>query len=192
MLKRGAMKDEFGKYRRMRMNLGAALFAGFLSLSPIASGQSTFPDTKDLRDVTIVLQRGGGMGGGPSYRLSISGDGNVAYEGYAGVFTKGNRRAHISNVAMEQLLEEFRKAHFFELQDAYQSAATDLPVCITQFHAGPNSKKVVDYGLSSSDQDRLRSGAPQDLLQLETRIAQIAGSKKWVDGSWLRRLLHWH
>ena len=132
------------------------------------------------------------MGWGPSYVLSISGDGRVRYEGYAGVFTKGKRTAHISKVAMDQLVEEFRKAYFFELQDAYRSAATDLPVCITQFQAGTDSKKIVDYGLSSSNQDGLRSGAPQELLQLEKRIDEIAGSKKWVEGSRLRRLLHWH
>jgi hypothetical protein len=104
----------------------------------------------------------------------------------------GRRTAHISTFAMGQLIEEFRKALFFELQDAYRSAATDLPVCIIQFQAGTNSKKIVDYGLSSSDQDGFRSGAPQALLQLEGRIDQLVESKKWVEGSWLRRLLHWH
>jgi hypothetical protein len=177
------------------MNVAACVFPCLLGLTPIvhpASSQSASPDIQHAEDVVIVLKRGGGMGWGPSYLLSISGDGSVRYEGYAGVFTKGKRTAHISKVAMNQLIEEFRKAHFLELQDAYRSAATDLPVCIIQFHAGPNNKKIVDYGLSSSDQDGLRSGAPQDLLQLEKRIDEIVGSKKWVRGPWVGRLLHWH
>ena len=177
------------------MNVAACVFACLLALTPIfhrTSSQSTVPDTKNVKELAIVLQRGGGMGWGPSYQLSISGEGRVRYEGYAGVFAKGKRTAQISKVAMDQLVEEFRKAHFFELQDAYRSAATDLPVCITQFQSGPNSKRIVDYGLSSSDQDGLRSGAPQELLQLEKKIDEIADSKKWVEGSWLRRLLRWH
>ena len=177
------------------MNVAAGVFPCLLALTPFlyrASSQSTFPDIKHVEDVVIVLQRGAGMGSGPSYRLSISGDGNVTYEGYSGVFTKGKRTAQISKVAIDQLIEEFRKAHFFELQDAYRSAATDLPVYITQLQTGTNSKKIVDYGLSSSDQDGFRSGAPQELLQLEKKIDEIAGSKKWVEGSWLHRLLHWH
>jgi uncharacterized protein DUF6438 len=176
----------------MMVRIDKYIFLTFIMATQCALGQSTIPDIKNVKELTIVLQRGGGMGWGPSYRLSMSGDGNLTYEGYAGVFTKGKRTAHISKVAMDQVIEEFRKAHFFELQDAYRSAATDLPVCITQFQAGPNSKKIVDYGLSSSDQDGFRSGAPQALLQLEKRIDSIVDSKRWVQGSWLRRLLHWH
>jgi uncharacterized protein DUF6438 len=180
----------------MPMNVAICVFPCFLALTPIVvhptSSQSAFSDIKHVENVVIVLKRGGGMGWGPSYLLSISGDGSVTYKGYAGVFIKGKRTAHISKIAMNQLIEEFRNAHFFELQDAYQSAATDLPGCVTEFQTGTNRKKIVDYGLSSTDQDGLRSGAPQALLELEKRIDEIVGSKRWVQGSWLRRLLHWH
>lgn len=118
----------------------------------------------------------------------------VQYEGYGGVFTKGKRAGRISENAMNQLIEEFRKARFFELSN-YQSAATDLPVCVTQFKIGETIKEVVDYGLSPSRPDAingLSSGAPKELLELEDRIDEIANSKKWVKGSLPRRLLHWH
>lgn len=103
------------------------------------------------------------------------------------------RMGHIPDAAVLQLIEEFRIARFFELQD-YQSAATDLPVCITEFQVGTIRKRVVDYGFSSSvpdTSDDSRSGAPETLTQLERRIDEIADSKKWVKGPWLRRLLYW-
>ncbi len=85
------------------------------------------------------------MGGGPTYQLSISGDGTVRYEGHLGVFIKGKHTGHISNAAVHQLIEEFRRARFFELH-SYGSAATDLPVCITGFQVGTLRKQIVDYG----------------------------------------------
>lgn len=178
------------------MKLSSCVCAVFLAVimaaTQDASAQLAFPEIKNASDVAISLQRGGGMGWGPSYRILISGNGNVKYEGYGGVFTRGQRTARISKVAVDQLIEEFHKARFFELQDGYRSAATDLPVCIIQFVAGTSSKKVVDHGLHSSHQEGLRSGAPPTLLQLETRIDEAVNSRRWVNGSWLRKLVRWH
>jgi hypothetical protein len=169
-----------------------AVFLAIILAGQDASAQRAFSEIKNVNDVAISLQRGGGMGWGPSYRILISGNGNVKYEGYGGVFTRGQRTARISKVAVDQLIEEFHKAGFFELQDDYRSAASDLPVCVIQFVAGPNTKKIVDYGLHSSDQEGFRSGAPPNLLQLENRIDEAANSRRWVNGSWLRKLVRWH
>ena len=131
---------------------------------------------------------------GPSYKLVILGDGTVQYEGYGGVFTRGRRVGKASYTAVSQLIEEFRKASFFDLGN-YRSAATDLPVSITGFQVGSIRKEVVDYGLASADPGMppgFASGAPEALVQLEKRIDEIANSRKWVKGSLARRVLRWH
>lgn len=136
------------------------------------------------------------MGGdGPTYLLTISGDGTVQYEGRAGVFVRGKRTGHISNSAVKQLVEEFRKAHFFELQDSYSSHATDLPGRVVTLQAGPISKHVVDLGFHDSGADSpdgFLSGAPQSLIELENRIEVLANVRRWVKGHWFQRLFHWH
>src|SRR5947209_20308948 len=69
----------------------------FLVIGQISFAQRVQPEIKNINDVTIILHRGGGMGGGPSYKLVISGDGTVHYEGYRGVFVRGKRVKHISS-----------------------------------------------------------------------------------------------
>ena len=162
--------------------MGAVLFT---STVPQSSGQSSFPKIENSRDVTITLQRAGGMGAGPTYRLTISGDGRVTYEGKAGVFIRGQRTSRLSQDAIRELVEEFRKAHFFDLNDNYRSAATDLPTCITTFQAGTLRKRVVDYGVEI---DRV---APEALIHLEKRIDEIANTRRWTQGSLFRRMMHW-
>jgi hypothetical protein len=157
-------------------------------------GDDSFPDVKEPANLIVTLHRGDPMGGRASYRLTISGDGIVRYEGYLGVFIKGKHAGHISNAAVHQLIEELRKARFFELHN-YGSSASDLPVCVTTVQIGSIRKEVVNYGLLSSDPttpDGFGSGAPEALIQLERRIDEIVGSKRWIKGPWVRRLIHWH
>jgi hypothetical protein len=92
---------------KLKLSLSGNPFLAFLILFlvlPVSAqprlSQTAFPDVKNVRDVTIILQRGGGLGGGPSYKLLIPGDETVGYEGYAGVFTRGKRVGHIRNSAM--------------------------------------------------------------------------------------------
>lgn len=171
----------------------SVLLIGLFSVASLA--QTTFPEVKDQKTVVITLWRWGGMGGDePSYLLIVSGDGTVQYEGHGSVFVHGKRTGHISNFAMKQMIETFRQAHFFELQDCYCSRATDLPRRAITFQAGSITRKVTDYGFHPSGTDFPEgslSGAPQSLVDLENRIEQLANARRWVKGNWYRRVMHW-
>jgi|GEM_PF-5991878 hypothetical protein len=165
--------------------LAVAVFASF----PTLSAQTSFPDVKDSRDVMITFQRTDPMGGRPSYKLIVSGDGLVQYDGLGNVTHTGKRTRHISEAAVSELIEEFRSAHFFDLND-YRSSETDQPARVISFQIGFRRKQIVDYGLESHAADLpdgLSSGAPESLIQLEKRIDETAGAKKWVNDSWVRR-----
>ena len=143
------------------------------------------PDFNNLKQVTVLLERGDPMGGGPSYRLEISGDGTVRYTGLMNVFVRGKRTGRISEGAFEKLLDEFRSAHFAELHDDYPSPATDQPWCVVTVASGSYAKRISEIG------GQMNRVAPENLIRLEDKIDELANSKKWVRGSRLRRLLHW-
>jgi len=181
--------------KEIHVHLNSLAFVLLLTVAApvrLALCQTSFPEIKDPKDITVTLQRAAGLSGSPSYKLVVSGDGTVRYEGYGAVHARGVRTSQISRDAVNQLIEEFRKAHFFELHD-YRSTATDLPGCRVSLQVGSISKEVLDYGLKSPQSDLpegFTSGAPEALVQLENRIDEIANSRKWVKGSVLRRILH--
>jgi len=116
------------------------------------------------------------------YSLSITGDGQVIYEGKQAVRVSGVVRAKISRDAMDALVEEFRRAKYFELQDHYpvrNMFVDDVSSTITSIRVGNRFKRV----------DNLIYG-PESLRDLEDRIDLVAGSGQWtrVDAPTLREL----
>jgi hypothetical protein len=149
------------------------------------TAQTALRDLSNRKDILISLERSASMGDEPTYRLDISGDGRVIYHGSRNVFVRGSRTGHISRVALVALVEEFYRAHFWELNDRYASAATDQPTSVIIMKTGSDAKRVSDYG------GQVNRVAPEALIQLENKIDEITNSKKWVKGSRLRRLFHW-
>jgi hypothetical protein len=153
-----------------------------LALFRSLSAQESFPDVKDARDVTITFQHTDPLGGGPSYKLVITGNGLVQYEGVANVAHKGKRTRHISSTDVNKLIEEFRNTDFFGLRN-YQSFATDMPVRIITFQVGSIRKEIVDRGYEPhavNTPSGFSSGAPESLIRLEKKVVEIAGIQKWV------------
>src|SRR5690242_7806200 len=73
-------------------------------------------------NIRITLMRSGNLGGEPTYRFSIDGQGKLDYEGFANVFARGHRTAHLSKQTMEKLIAAFEDAGFWEFADRYHSA----------------------------------------------------------------------
>jgi hypothetical protein len=142
------------------------------SLSPVAS------DKSPTHDVVITLERTTCYGTCPAYKLTIHGDGALVYEGKKFVRVAGAQETKIDSAAVADLVQAFTDADYFALKDHYNSihnadgtetVVTDLPTAYTSLTLHGRHKSVEDY-----------VGAPKALEQLERRIDEVAGSKRWV------------
>jgi ankyrin repeat protein len=144
------------------------------------SNSTPFPATPDLNTVSFALERAGCLGSCPSYKVSISGRGEVLFttvDGYQGfVAVPGTHEWHIKQQAVADLLNEFHKARFLDALDKYQCNWTDLPSETITLTMNGITHSVVDYGGSAV-------GLPSSVEALEDRIDAIAGSARWVSGN---------
>ena len=123
----------------------------------------SFPEVHDLGAVTITLSRG-------SYGLKISGDGTVEYDGSGAVCVEGKHRGRISEADFRTLLDDFRGAGYFSLEDEYGGVATDSYTTTSSIAIG-YQKKQVQYMVD----------APDELTKLEDAIDHLSHSQKWVN-----------
>lgn len=122
-------------------------------------------------DVVITLERTGCYGTCPVYKLSISGDGEVIYEGTGFVNITGTQTSQISQDEIKELVDEFYNVNYFTLKDKYDAPIKDVPTTITSITIEGKTKKVVNY-----------YGAPKKLDELENKIDEITNSKQWIEG----------
>jgi hypothetical protein len=129
-------------------------------------------------DLIITLERTTCLGTCPAYKLTVHGDGSVEYEGKKFVRIVGHRQGTIDKAAVAALLKSFAEADYFGLRDNYdtihnpdgtETVVTDLPTTYTALTLNGQSKKIEDY-----------VGAPKQLEELEGKIDEVAGSKRWV------------
>jgi ankyrin repeat protein len=129
----------------------------------------------DGQDVVIGLKRTACFGTCPSYTVEILGDGRVTYTGEAFVAVEGVHHGRIPREAVEALVERFRAADFFWLEDEYVAGITDSPSYTVTLVIGGRTKRVVDY-VGEMD------GMPFAVTRLEEAIDRAAGTRAWVDG----------
>src|SRR3569623_1027478 len=146
----------------------------------------------DAADTTITLQRGACFGSCPDYRVTVHGDGRVEFDTgddhftggvaevhleYNGhnVLLPGRHTAHIDPVAVADLIDRFRAAHFFGLRKEYAYGATDASTQMLTVRIGTASKSVTDY-------IGTLAGMPQEARDLEDAVDAVAGAARWVDG----------
>lgn len=127
----------------------------------------------DLAGVRIRLERTGCFGSCPAYSVEIRGDGSVIYTGEGFVTAMGERHANIAPKVVSQLVEQFRAADFFSLEDRYEDQITDQATQVLTLEIGGRRKTVTDYvGLSV--------GMPTAVADLETAVDVAAGTGRWV------------
>jgi hypothetical protein len=127
----------------------------------------------------ITLERTSCFGRCPVYRLAVSADGKVSYEGTANVKHLGAATAEVPANRVSALLDELDKAGYFGFADRYTPAeptcgryATDLPSAITSASLEGRNKRIVhDQGCGA---------APGALAVLEQRIDEVLGSARWT------------
>lgn len=123
----------------------------------------------DLEDVTISLERTPCFGFCPDYTVTVFGNGTVVYEGRNFVSVEGEQRGQIPQDDVQELVDEFYEARFFNLRDRYEQSVTDLPSQTTTITIDGQTKSVYRYGFE-----------PERLAQLEDKIDEIAQTEKWV------------
>lgn len=124
-------------------------------------------------DAMITMSRTACYGTCPIYSVSISGDGEVVYNGRGFVHAVGERRAQIPAADVSALLRRFDEIGFMQLQDEYRARITDHPSTIVTLTRGGQSKRVVDYAGT-------RAGMPEAVRELQAEIDRVARTDQWV------------
>jgi hypothetical protein len=142
-----------------------------------------FPNNGQVpTDLAITLTRTVCKGPCPAYRLTVTSDGLVNFEGTAHTLeTKGSWK--IDQGRLQQLIAEFRKARFFDYDDVYHDdkncpiVYTDAPNVTTSIRINGSAKQVIhNHGC----EDKEGRPYPPGLTELERKIDEITGSSRWV------------
>ncbi|MEN7538332.1 DUF6438 domain-containing protein [Aurantiacibacter flavus] len=167
-------------------------FVALFLLTSCSAYAEPFPEVID-DEVKITLQRTACFGSCPDYTVTIDGQGNVEFRTRGeifpgefevhrsfsrndGILLSGVHTDEIDPGVVASLLEQFRDAKFFSLNDEYRAQITDSPAYILTIDTGTASKTVVDYVGEEV-------GMPPVVTQLQEAVDQAAGSARWVDGA---------
>jgi ankyrin repeat protein len=151
--------------------------------------ERSFPAMPHPEEIYIALGRTGCFGGCPDYRVELSGDGEVNFQGNAYVLGLGEHRWHVDPKAVADLLDRFRRADYLHLKGYYEFEESDVPTYITAISVGSTRKFVRDYG--GSGMGRAVASVyyggddphmPPIVTELEDAIDEVAGTASWVRG----------
>jgi uncharacterized protein DUF6438 len=151
----------------------ASLAFGQDSMGLSSTRNAAFPEIHDWSTLRITLSRSGCYGRCPVYKIEIHGDGTVLYDGTINVAHKGRHTAKLSHESLVELVDFFRKANYFSLNDRYASGITDNPTYETSLSFDGASKSVVDYVGQ-------KVGMPSTVSDVEAAIDRISGASSWV------------
>jgi uncharacterized protein DUF6438 len=153
--------------------------------SPAASGPGAGAPLSDaeLREVVITLERGMCYGECPVYKIRITGDGRISYQGEMFVEAQGNRTRRIPLAEVRDLVATFEKVGYFSIgQDytynncqrdrckrGYMSDASSAVTSITL--RGKTHRVAHDFGCGC---------APAALFDVEAAIDKASQADRWV------------
>ena len=129
-------------------------------------------------DLKITLERTECFGFCPVYKLTITADGAVVFEGRRFVKQEGVTINSVSRERLKQLMAEFDRVKFFSLEDDYSetrlSCPTDQPSAITSIRINGKSKTINHY------LGCLEPKVPKGLTELENKIDEIVNTAQWL------------
>ena len=117
-------------------------------------------------------------------RWVIKSDGSVLFEGIRNTKFKGKTKGNISKDKVKELIKEFEKADYFNLNDKYNyetcpQSYTDAHDVNTSIQINGKKKSVSHYlGCSGYNTDFEKPLA--DLTRLEDKIREISGANRWI------------
>ena len=145
------------------------------------SGQAVI--SQDVpQDLMITLERTACYGFCPVYKLTITADGAVVFEGRQFVKQEGATiKSAISQERLKQLMAEFDRVKFFSLEDDYMNNPrvcaeyrTDNSSAFTSVRIDGKSKAVRHYHGCSGPK------VPKELTELEDKIDEIVNTAQWL------------
>jgi hypothetical protein len=132
-------------------------------------------------DTLITLERTPCYGTCPSYKLTISADGSVVFEGLRFVKKIGAAQSKISQDDVKNLIEKFDEIEYFKLRNRYQDPndgcdeyVTDNPSANTSIRLNGKSKSVRHYYGCRGPQ------VLEALTKLEEAIDIAANTAQWL------------
>lgn len=155
-------------------------FASFAALLLLAFAVHAQDKTSSKKDV-ITLERGACFGTCPIYKVSVTSDGLVTFEGFNYTKIKGKVTGRIKARDFKKLVKEFEQIRYFSLDDTYEPgqpncdpAATDMPGVKSSIQLKGKTKSISHY------QGCLHSEIVRALFALDRRIDEVAGTAKWI------------
>ena len=161
--------------------IGLLLAAGCVPRPSGGADEPATPAAEVARaDTTVVsLERGPCFGTCPVYRVTISGTGAVRFTGTRHTAQSGEATDTIPLARLDSLLGELKGAGYLDFADAYEPGtdtcgptATDLPSATSAAVLDGTRKEIRHYYGCSE--------APQELVRLERRIDEVAGTARWI------------
>jgi hypothetical protein len=126
----------------------------------------------------VSLERKPCYGTCPVYKISVTGDGAVVWDGRANVDSMGRKSARLDGDQLASLIRLF-DAQFYSLDDRYvnggancQPYASDAPVIVTSIVTSTRTKTV--------ERDAGCASAPPRLAELEGKIDALLGTARWI------------
>lgn len=132
----------------------------------------TFPEGP-LAGTRIELKRTQCFGSCPAYTVTISGAGEVTWQGDAYVAIRGEAKDKIDPKVVTALLDRAKAAGFFDLRDVYRADVTDGPTFTITITHGGRIKRVEDYNGELV-------GMPYEVTLLEQAIDRAARTARWI------------
>lgn len=151
-------------------------YVGILPPEVLPKTHREFPHISNMAELKMTLTRTGCFGTCPSYTIEIHGDGSVIYKGEAFVVLTGEHRDQLAPEKVLEIVDAFRNADYFSLNDEYSYPVTDNPTFTTSIGIDGTSKSVMDYVGP-------QAGMPQSVSDLEETMDLVAGSAKWINGN---------
>jgi uncharacterized protein DUF6438 len=134
------------------------------------------------QDLMITLERTECYGTCPVYKLTITADGAVVFEGRRFVIEEGKTiKSAIPQKRLKELMAGFDRVRFFSLEDEYtnnrrvcERSRTDQPSAITSIRINGKSKTINHYNGCSGPK------VPKELTELEDKIDEIVNTAQWL------------
>ena len=104
----------------------------------------------------------------PAYEIKIYDNLKVSLKGEMYLDQIGSFEAKISKARFSELIQLFSEANFFEFENKYYEAFSDLPTTYILFSHNGQSKEIMDY-----------YGAPEALKKLEEEVARLLDELDW-------------
>ena len=131
-------------------------------------------------DFEVELERRGCFGRCPSYRVSLSADGQVRFFGERHVGSLGEHQAQVAVETVAALRAELQREPYASLNGRYTpsdprcgSAATDMASVSMSIREADVTRNI-DHYLGCSQ-------APASLRALAKAIDDVSGSARWID-----------